>query len=97
MVTAVAKDSIVGKAETTFKKRQSNHKQEIRWKKGGLGKHFGGNRACNYKDISFTIIEQVEIGNKALLSNREKYWQHQLRAFEDNGGNGMCIRKEDEK
>ena len=87
----------VGKAETSFKKRHSNHKQEIRWKKGGLGKHFGGNRACNYKDISFTIIEQVEIGNKALLSNREKYWQHQLRAFEDNGGNGMCIKKEDEK
>jgi hypothetical protein len=86
----------VGKSETTFKKRHSNHKQEIKWKKGGLGKHFGGSRACSYKDISVTIIEQVEVGNKKLLSKREKYWQHQLRAFEDNGGNGMCIKKEDD-
>ena len=86
----------VGKSQTSFKKRHSNHKQEIRWEKGGLGKHFGGSRACSYKDISFTLIEQVEIGNKALLSRREIYWQHQLRAFEDNGGNGMCIKKENE-
>ena len=86
----------VGKSVTKFKIRHSNHKQEIKWKKGGLGKHFGGSRACTYKDASFTIIEQVEIGNRALLAKREKHWQHQLRAFEDNGGNGMCIKKEDE-
>ena len=85
----------VGKSETSFKKRHSNHKQEIRWQKGGLGKHFGGSRACGYKDISFTLIEQVEVGKKALLAKRETYWQHQLRAFEVNGGNGMCIKKED--
>ena len=86
----------VGKSVTKFKIRHSNHKQEIKHKKGGLGKHFGGSRACTYKDASFTIIEQVEIGNRALLAKREKHWQHQLRAFEDNGGNGMCIKKEDE-
>ena len=86
----------VGKSVTPFKLRHSNHKQEIKWKKGGLGKHFVGSRACSYKDISLTIIEQVELGNRALLSKREKFWQHQLRAFEDNGGNAMCIKKEDE-
>ena len=84
------------KDQKEFKLRHSNHKQEIEWKKGGLGKHFGGSRACSYKDISLTIIEQVELGNRALLSKRKKFWQHQLRAFEDNGGNAMCIKKEDE-
>ena len=47
-------------------------------------------------NISFILIEQVEIGNKVLLARREQYWQHQLRAFEDNGGNAMCIKKEDD-
>ena len=32
----------VGKSVTPFKLRHSNHKQEIKWKKGGMGKHFGG-------------------------------------------------------
>ena len=86
----------VGKSVTPFKIRHSNHKQEIKWKKGGLGKHFGGNRACNYSNVSITIIEQVEHGNRAMLAKREQYWQHQLRAFEDNGGNAMCIKKEDD-
>ena len=85
----------VGKSVTTFKVRHSNHKQEIKHKKGGIGKHFGGDRICSYKDISFTLIEQVEVGNRKLLAQREVFWQHQLRAFEDNGGNGMCIKKED--
>ena len=83
----------MGKSVTPFKIRHSNHKQEIRLKKGGLGKHFGGNRACNYSDVSITIIEQVEVGNRTLLAKREQFWQHQLRAFEDNGGNAMCIKK----
>ena len=84
----------VGKSTTAFRKRHSNHKQEIKHKKGGLGKHFGGDRSCSYKDISFILIEKVEVGNHALLSRREQWWQHQLRAFEENGGNAMCIRKE---
>ena len=84
----------MGKSTTAFRKRHSNHKQEIKHKKGGLGKHFGGDRSCSYKDISFILIEKVEVGNHALLSRREQWWQHQLRAFEENGGNAMCIRKE---
>ena len=46
--------------------------------------------------ISFTIIEQVEVVNKALLSKREKYLQHQPRTFEDLGGNGIFIKTEDD-
>ena len=84
----------VGKSETSFKQRHSNHKQEIKHKRGGIGKHFGGSRACSYRDIQFTLIEQVETGNKSLLSRREVWWQHQLRVYEENGGNAMCIRKE---
>lgn len=84
----------VGKSVTAFKTRHSNHKQEIKHKKGGLGKHFGGSRACSYKDIQITLIEQVESGNRDVLSKMEVWWQHQLRAFEDNGGNSMCIKKE---
>ena len=61
---------------------------------GGLGKHFGGTRSCKYEDIKFTLIEKVEDGNQILLSRREQWWQHQLRCFEQNGGNGMCIRKD---
>ena len=84
----------VGKSETSFKQRHSNHKQEIKHKRGGIGKHFEGSRACSYRDIQFTLIEQVETGNKSLLSRREVWWQHQLRVYEENGGNAMCIRKE---
>ena len=84
----------VGKSETPFKRRHSNHKQEIKRRVGGLGQHYGGNRTCSYQDISFILIEQVEVGNKGLLANRERFWQHQLRAFIENGGNGQCIRKE---
>ena len=84
----------VGKSETTFKKRHSNHKQEVRWGKGGLGQHFGGGRAFNYQDISIQLIEKVEQGNKSLIAKREQYWQNQLRVFIENGNNGMCIRKD---
>ena len=84
----------VGKSVTPFKRRHSNHKQEIKKQVGGLGQHFGGNRTCSYQDISFILIEQVEMGNRNMLEKREVYWQHQLRAFRENGGNGMCIRKE---
>ena len=50
----------VVKSLTTFKKRHSNHKCEIRTKKGGLGQHYGGQRQCSY--VSITLIEQVEQG-----------------------------------
>ena len=88
------KGQYVGKSVTPFKKRHSNHKQEIKGKRGGLGQHFGGDRTCSYSDITFTIIEQVEEGNRNLLAKRELFWQHQLRAYAENGGNAMCIKKE---
>ena len=83
----------MGKSVTAFKTRHSNHKQEIKHKKGGLGKHYGGSRACRYKDIQITLIEQVDSGNRDLLSKREVGWQYQLRAFKENGGNAMCFKK----
>ena len=84
----------VGKSVTPFKKRHSNHKQEVKKKLGGLGQHYGGDRACGYQDISIVLIEQVEIGNRLLLAQREQFWQNQLRAYKENGGNAHCIRKD---
>ena len=81
-------------SQTDFKRRHSNHKQEIRWSKGGLGQHFGGARACSYQDLSIQLIEQVKPGNKSLLAKKEQYWQNQLRVFVENGSNGMVIRKD---
>ena len=54
----------------------------------------GVQEAASNEDIKFTLIEKVEEGNQLLLSRREQWWQHQLRCFEQNGGNGMCIRKD---
>ena len=75
----------------------SNHKQEVKKKIGGLGQHYGGDRACSYQDISIVLIEQVEQGNRTLLAKRERFWQNQLRAFVENGGNAQCIRKDFDK
>ena len=88
------KGQYVGKSVTPFKKRHSNHKQEVKKKLGGLGQHYGGARACSYKDMSIVLIEQVELGNRPLLAKREQFWQHQLRAYVENGGNAQCIKKE---
>ena len=82
----------VGKSTTSFKIRHSNHKKEIESGRGGLGNHFGGARACSYQDIEFILIKGVEKGNKKLLERREKFWQYQLRAFRENGGNSKSIR-----
>ena len=87
----------VGKSLTPFKKRHSNHKQEVRKKIGGLGQHYGEARACCYTDMSIVLIEQVELGNRSLLAKREQFWQHQLRVYVENGGNAHCIRKDIEK
>ena len=84
----------VGKSETQFKKRHSNHKQEIKNKVGGLGHHYGGSGGCGYQNMSIIIIEEVETKTKAHLAEREVYWQHQLRVYVENGSNGHCYRKE---
>ena len=84
----------VGKSETTFKKRHSNHKQEIKKEVGGLGHHYGGSGGCGYQNMSIIIIEEVETKTKAHLAEREVYWQHQLRVYVENGSNGHCYRKE---
>ena len=44
--------------------------------------------------VSMKIIDQVEQGDQEALADCEVYWQHQLRCFVENGGNGHCYRKE---
>ena len=83
----------VGKSQTPFKLRHSNHKQEIKKKIGGLGQHYGGG-GCGYESISIQIIEQVPEGDTKTLENQEIYWQNQLRCYIQNGGNAHCRRKE---
>ena len=75
------KGQYVGKAVTPFKTRHSNHKQEIKHGRGGLGQHYGPNGRCSYKDIKITLIEQVELGNRVKLAKREQFWRHQLRPY----------------
>ena len=83
----------VGKSQTPFKVRHSNHKQEVKKKVGGLGQHYGG-KGCGYESVSIQIIEQVKIGDNLALENQEIYWQNQLRCYIQNGGNAHCRRKE---
>ena len=83
----------MGKSTTIFKKRHSNHKQEVKREYGGLGHHYGG-QGCGYENISIQIIEQVEVGDHKALAVREVYWQNQLRAYVQNGGRAHCYRKE---
>ena len=52
------KGQYVGKSQTAFKIRHSNHKQKIKHGIGGLGQHYGPNRWCNYEDISSIWIEK---------------------------------------
>ena len=83
----------VGKSEPPFKRRHSNHKQEIKRKYGGLGHHYGGT-GCGYENFSVQIIDQVEQGDKVALAEKEVYWQNQLRCYVQNGGQAHCYRKE---
>ena len=84
----------MGKSKTPFKKRHSNHKQEIRKKIGGLGHHYGMEGGCTYNDFQVTLIEQIEEKTLENLAERELFWQHQLRVYVENGANGHCYRKE---
>ena len=76
------------------KKKHSNHKCEIRNKIGGLGHHYGGNSQCGYQDLSIQLIEQVEVKTLDFLAERELFWQHQIRAYVQNGSNAHCYRKD---
>ena len=60
----------MGKSVTTFKKRHSNHKCEIKTKKGGLGQHYGGQRQCSYADLSITLIG-IGGGGKQKVASRQ--------------------------
>ena len=88
------KGQYVGKSKTIFKKRHSNHKCEIKNKIGGLGHHYGGTSPCEYKDVSIKLIEQVEVKTLEFLAERELFWQHQIRAYVQNGSNAHCYRKD---
>ena len=83
----------VGKSQTPFKRRHSNHKQEVKRQYGGLGKHYGG-QGCGYESLRIQIIDQVEDGKAEALAEAEIYWQNQLRCYIQNGGNAHCRRKE---
>ena len=84
----------IGKSQTIFKKRHSNHKQEIKRKVGGLGHHYGSGGPCDYQHFQVQIIEQVKHKNKEYLAERELHWQHQMRTYIENGGRAHCYRKD---
>ena len=84
----------VGKSKTIFKKRHSNHKQEVKNKIGGLGHHYGDVGGCGYPNMSIQIIEQIKHKNMKNLAIREQYWQNQLRVFAENGCRNHCLRKD---
>ena len=85
----------VGKSTTPFKKRHSNHRQEIKKVYGGLGHHYGVGKGCAYpQHFSVQLIDQVEVGNKEALAEKEVFWQNQLRCYVQNGGHAHCYRKE---
>ena len=72
----------------------SGHKQEITNRLGGLGQHFhpSNDRGCTYNHLQATLIEKVNEGDETKLTERELYWQYQLRTFKENGGNAMNLK-----
>ena len=85
----------VGKSQTKFKLRHSNHKREIKNDIGGLGHHYHEDKGgCGYDNFTVILIEQVEQKTPKFLAEREVYWQHQLRVYIENGGRAHCYRKE---
>ena len=44
-----------------------------------------------YANVEIMIIEQVEIGNVEKISEREVYWQQQLRCYVENGETSTVI------
>ena len=94
IVCSNCQGNYVGKSKREFRQRHSGHKQEIGNRLGGLGQHFNSHngQGCSYDHLKATLIEKVENGNDSQLSERELYWQYQLRTFKKNGGNGMNLK-----
>ena len=85
----------VGKSTTPFKKRHSNHRQEIKKSYGGLGHHYGAGKGCEYPThFSVQLIDKVDEGDRSALAEKEVYWQNQLRCYVQNGCHAHCYRKE---
>ena len=84
----------MGKSQTIFKKRHSNHKSEFKTKIGGLGHHYGGAGGCQYENVSIQIIEQVHEKTPEKLARREQWWQNLLRVFVQNEFKNHCYRKD---
>ena len=84
----------MGKSKREFRQRHSGHKQEIKNRLGGLGLHFHPSniRGCSYSHLEATLIEKIKKGDDAKLTERELYWQYQLRTFKENGGNAMNLK-----
>ena len=45
-----------------------------------------------YSHLEATLIEKVKQGDDVKLTERELYWQYQLRTFKENGGNAMNLK-----
>ena len=83
------KGQYVGKSQTPFKMRHSNHKQEIKKQIGGLGQHYGGS-GCGYSNLSIQLIEKVKEGDSKTLEILAK----PVKMLYSNGGYAHCRRKE---
>ena len=87
----------VGKSKNGFGKRHSGHKQDIKNGVAGVGVHF---KKCGYEHLRAILIDRVDSEGQEedfcarQLKNKEVFWQHQLRVFEENGGNAFCIKDE---
>ena len=67
----------VGKSETPFKVRHSNHKREIKTNIGGLGEHFHNSECKFERNYQVTLIDSVKSGDKVALKkleNLQKPW-----------------------
>ena len=84
----------VGKTTQELRERHSGHKQDIKKKVGGLGNHYHAENGCGYENLEIMIIDQATEGNENQLRDKELFWQHQLLAFRENGGNGHCVKNE---
>ena len=87
----------MGKSTTVFKLRHSNHKQEIKNQRGGLGHHYRGHNGCGYGNFSVILIEQVKFKTIDFLAERKVFWQNQLRVYPENEAKGHCYRKDKNK